>query len=109
MDAACTHIDDRLTPFIDDSFVRVTKEDILKLMEIKMGRNLEIQFGQNGRFHYRYQSETINNHLANIVGTPPTGSRCWKRNTERISPTHGLRNFDTIETAKVVETNEVIY
>lgn len=41
MDAACAHIDDRLTPFYPSFIREVTKEDILKLMEIKMGRILK--------------------------------------------------------------------
>ena len=36
MDAACEHIDDRLTPFYPQFVREVTKEDILRLMEIKM-------------------------------------------------------------------------
>ena len=38
MDAACEHIDKRLTPYYPQFIREVTKEDILKLMEIKMGR-----------------------------------------------------------------------
>ena len=34
MDAACEHIDDRLTPYYPKMIREVTKEDILKLMEI---------------------------------------------------------------------------
>ena len=42
MDAACAHIDERLTPYYPTFIREVTKEDILKLMEIKMGRILKI-------------------------------------------------------------------
>ncbi|MBO4560805.1 MAG: DNA gyrase/topoisomerase IV subunit A, partial [Bacteroidaceae bacterium] len=35
MDAACEHIDDRLTPYYPQMIREVTKDDILKLMEIK--------------------------------------------------------------------------
>ena len=41
MDAACAHIDERLTPFYPQFIREVTKEDILKLMEIKMARILK--------------------------------------------------------------------
>ena len=41
MDAACEHIDERLTPYYPQFVREVTKEDILKLMEIKMGRILK--------------------------------------------------------------------
>lgn len=35
MDAACEHIDERLTPYYPTFIREVSKEDILKLMEIK--------------------------------------------------------------------------
>ena len=41
MDAACEHIDRRLTPFYSQFIREVTKDDILRLMEIKMGRILK--------------------------------------------------------------------
>ncbi len=41
MDAACEHIDERLTPFYPTFIREVTKEDILRLMEIKMARILK--------------------------------------------------------------------
>ncbi len=46
MDAACEHIDERLTPFYPTFIREVTKEDILKLMEIKMATYPEIQLRQ---------------------------------------------------------------
>ena len=41
MDAACEHIDERLTPYYPTFIREVSKEDILKLMEIKMARILK--------------------------------------------------------------------
>ena len=41
MDAACEHIDERLTPYYPQFVREVTKEDILRLMEIKMARILK--------------------------------------------------------------------
>ena len=41
MDAACEHIDERLTPYYPTFIREVTKEDILRLMEIKMARILK--------------------------------------------------------------------
>ena len=41
MDAACEHIDDRLTPYYPKMIREVTKEDILRLMDIKMARILK--------------------------------------------------------------------
>ncbi len=47
MDAACEHIDRRLTPFYSQFIREVTKDDILRLMEIKMGRIPEVQLRQS--------------------------------------------------------------
>ena len=41
MEAACAHIDERLTPFYPQMIREVTRDDILRLMEIKMGRILK--------------------------------------------------------------------
>ena len=41
MDAACAHIDERLTPFYPQMIREVTQDDILKLMDIKMARILK--------------------------------------------------------------------
>ena len=41
MDAACEHIDLRLTPYYPQFIREVTKDDILRLMEIKMARILK--------------------------------------------------------------------
>ena len=41
MDAACEHIDERLTPYYPKMIREVTKDDILKLMEIRMARILK--------------------------------------------------------------------
>lgn len=41
MDAAVAHIDGRLEPFKKDFYREVTRDDILRLMEIKMGRILK--------------------------------------------------------------------
>ena len=43
MDAACEHIDERLTPWYPKMVREVTKDDILRLMEIKMARILKLQ------------------------------------------------------------------
>ena len=41
MDAACEYVDERLTPFYPQFIREVRKEDILRLMEIKMQRILK--------------------------------------------------------------------
>ena len=41
MDSACAYVDERLTPFYPQMIREVTKDDILRLMEIKMQRILK--------------------------------------------------------------------
>lgn len=41
MDEAIKHVDKRLDPFKPDFFREVTREDIIRLWEIKMGRILK--------------------------------------------------------------------
>ncbi|MBO0231974.1 hypothetical protein J0S32_22990, partial [Escherichia coli] len=69
MDAACEHIDERLTPFYPQFIREVTKEDILKLMEIKMGRILKFNSDKADELIARMKEEVaeIDNHLAHIV------------------------------------------
>ena len=112
MDAACAHIDDRLTPFYPTFIREVTKEDILKLMEIKMGRILKFNSDKAEDFIARTKEEieTINNHLANIVEYTTNWFKMLKEKYGKGFPRRTeLRNFDTIEAAKVVEANEKLY
>ncbi len=112
MDAACAHIDDRLTPFYPTFIREVTKDDILKLMEIKMGRILKFNSDKAEDFIARTKEEieTINNHLANIVEYTTNWFKMLKEKYGKGFPRRTeLRNFDTIEAAKVVEANEKLY
>lgn len=69
MDAACEHIDERLTPYYPTFIREVTKEDILKLMEIKMARILKFNSDKAEELIARMKAdiEEIDRHLANIV------------------------------------------
>ena len=69
MDAACAHIDERLTPYYPTFIREVTKEDILKLMEIKMGRILKFNSDKADELIAKMKEEIaeIDNHLAHIV------------------------------------------
>ena len=46
VDAVCAHIDDRLTPYYPQMVREVTKEDILRLLEIKMQRILKFNLNR---------------------------------------------------------------
>ena len=69
MDAACAHIDERLTPFYPQFIREVTKEDILKLMEIKMARILKFNKDKADENIARIKEEIedINDKLAHII------------------------------------------
>lgn len=112
MDAACEHIDERLTPFYPQFIREVTKEDILRLMEIKMGRILKFNSDKADELIARMKGEIeeIDRHLANIVEYTVNWFQMLKEKYGKNYPRRTeLRNFDTIEAAKVVEANEKLY
>ena len=112
MDEAVAHIDSRLEPF-KPSFIReVTRDDILRLMEIKMGRILKFNSDKSNEFiaQTKREIERINHHLEFIVDYTVdwfTGLKeKYGKNYPRLTE---IRNFDTIEATKVVEANEKLY
>ena len=112
MDEAVAHIDMRLIPF-KQSFIReVTREDILKLMEIKMGRILKFNSDKSEAFIAQTKEaiSKIEYHLDNIVQYTVDWFTMLKekygKNYPRLTE---IRNFDTIEASKVVEANEKLY
>lgn len=112
MDAACEHIDERLTPYYPRFIREVTKEDILKLMEIRMARILRFNSDKADEFIARTKSEVeeIDRHLGNIVEYTCDWFRTLQEKYGKNFPRQTeLRNFDTIEAAKVAEANEKLY
>lgn len=112
MDAACAHIDERLTPFYPQFVREVTKDDILKLMEIKMARILKFNKDKADEFIARLKAdlEETDNHLAHITEYTIDW---YTRLKEKYGPGHPrrteIRNFDTIVATKVAEANEKLY
>lgn len=112
MDAACAHIDERLTPYYPTFIREVTKEDILRLMEIKMGRILKFNSDKAEELIARMKSdiEEVDRHLANIVEYTVEWFRMLQNKYGKNFPRRTeLRNFDTIEATKVIEANEKLY
>lgn len=112
MDAACEHIDERLTPFYPQFVREVTKEDILRLMEIKMARILKFNKDKADENIARIKEEIdeINFKLAHIVNYTIEWFEMLKNKYGENYPRRTeLRCFDTIEAAKVVEANEKLY
>ena len=112
MDAACEHIDDRLTPYYPTFFREVTKDDNLRLMEIKMARILKFNSDNAEEAISRMKKEIkeINGHLKNIVEYTVEWFRMLQNKYGKDFPRHTeLRNFDTIDSTKVIEANEKLY
>lgn len=90
----------------------MTKEDILKLLDIKMARILKFNKDKADEniARIKEQIEEINNHLAHIVEYTIDWYQMLKDKYGKQYPRRTeLRNFDTIEAAKVVEANEKLY
>ena len=112
MDEACEHIDERLTPFYPSFIREVTKDDILKLMEIKMGRILKFNKDKADENIAKLQAEVkeINAHLEHIVEYTIEWFKMLKEKYGGKYPRKTeVRNFDTIEATKVAEANEKLY
>ncbi len=112
MDAACEHIDDRLTPYYPTFIREVTKEDILRLMEIKMARILKFNSDKAEELIARMKAdvEEIDRHLANLVEYTVEWFRMLHEKYGKNFPRRTeLRNFDVIEATKVIEANEKLY
>ena len=112
MDAACEYVDERLTPFYPDMIREVTKDDILRLMEIKMQRILRFNADKAEENILKLQDEVkrINHDLKHMTDVAVRWFSYIKSkygdNYPRMTE---LRNFDTIEAVKVVEANEKLY
>ena len=112
MDAACEYIDERLTPFYPQMVREVTKDDILKLMEIKMARILKFNKDKADELIARLKSEIeeIDNHLEHITDYTINWYETLKAKYGKDFPRKTeIRNFDTIVATKVVEANEKLY
>ena len=111
-DAVCAHIDDRLTPFYPQLVREVTKDDILKLLEIKMQRILKFNKDKADELMARIKAEIedIDRDLANMVEVTARWFAFLKDKYGNDHPRRTeIRNFDTIEATKVVEANEKLY
>ena len=112
IDAVCEHIDERLTPYYPQMVREVTKDDILKLLEIKMQRILKFNKDKADELMARIQAEIeeINRDLANLVEVTAQWFQFLKDKYGKEHPRlTEIRNFDTIEATKVVEANQKLY
>ncbi len=112
MDAACGHVGNRLAPFLPQLIREVTREDILKLMEIKMARILKFNKDKADELMARTREEIaqIDRDLSNMVEVT---ARWFLHIREKYGAKHPrlteIKSFDNIEATKVVEANQKLY
>jgi topoisomerase-4 subunit A len=111
-DAVVGHIDKRLEPFKKDFIRELVREDIMKLLEIKMMRitKFDSDKANDTLLAIQKKIDEIDHHLAHLVdytiawyeGLKAKYGKDYPRRTE-------IRNFETIVATKVVEANEKLY
>ena len=112
VDKVCEHIDERLTPYYPTLVREVTKDDILKLLEIKMQRILKFNKDKADEFMARLKAEIeeIERDLANLTEVTANWFQFLKDKYGKDHPRQTeIRNFDTIEASKVAEANQKLY
>ena len=112
LDMAIAHVDKRLEPFKPKLRREVTREDILKLLEIKMARILKFNADKAADYLHSLEDEMakVKENIRQIV--PFTIN--W---FERLKSKYGkgrerrteLRSFENIVASKVVVANEKLY
>lgn len=112
MDEAIAHVDKRLEPFKKDFFREVTRDDLIRLWEIKMGRILKFNSQKADERIASLQADIERleydvNHMTEYTIAWYTHLRdkyghAYPRRT-------ALRGFDSIEAAKVAEANRRLY
>lgn len=112
MDTAVAHIDKRLEPWKPQFYREITRDDIMRLWEIKMGRILKFNSDKAAD-----KLLALDNNIAAILDdiehiTDYT-IRWYNHLKEKYGekfPRHTvIRDFDNIEAAKVAEANRRLY
>ena len=112
MDAAIVHIDSRLEPFKPTFIREITRDDILRLMEIKMQRILKFNKGKADELIAKTLAEIkdIKHDLNHMTEVTISWFQFIKDKYGKDHPRlTEIKNFDTIEATKVVEANEKLY
>lgn len=112
MDAACAHIDLRLTPWYPQMVREVTKDDILRLMEIKMARILKFNSDKAEEQIVRLKDDIalIDRDLKRMTDvTVRWFQSIYAKYAAQYPRRTEIRSFDTIEATKVIEANEKLY
>ena len=126
-DEVVAFIDSKLEPFKDKLFTaevdgkgmvqyafhrEITREDILKLLEIKMQRILKYNKDKADDLLMKIKAELaeIENDLAHMIDVTINWFEYLKGKYGKFHPRKTeIRNFDTIEVTKVVEANQKLF
>ncbi len=112
LDAVVAHVDERLEPFKKDLIREVTRDDILRLLEIKMQRILKFNKDKADELMARIQAE-IKEIVHDLAHMTDVTIKWFTEVKEKYGAAHPrrteIRNFDTIVATKVVEANQKLY
>ena len=112
IDAAVAHIDGRLEPLKKKLIREVTRDDILKLLEIRMKRILKFNAFEADRQieDYNNRIAELNDRLEYITDYTIAWFEKLKEKYGAHYPRHTeIRGFDTIDSSKVAEANERLF
>ena len=111
-DELCAYIDKCLTPFYPSMIREVRKEDILRLLEIKMQRIAKFNKDKNEELIARIKDEIagIDKDLSEMTRVTIEWFQFLQKKYGKDHPRRTeIKSFDTIIAAKVAEKNEKLY
>lgn len=112
LDAVVAHIDERLDPYKPKFYREITRDDILKLLEIKMHRILKFNSEKADAYIAMLNERIadIDTKLAHLVEYTIEWYAALKKKYGAQHPRRTMiRDFDTIVASKVAEANEKLY
>ncbi len=112
IDVAVAFVDEKLTPFKPQFIRDVTREDILRLLEIKMQRILKFNKDKADGLIAQLNKE-IKDVRRDLKQMTKVTIKWFEYLKEKYGGSYPrrteLRNFDTIKASKVIEANEKLY
>ncbi len=112
MDAAIAHLEKRFEPYAETFFRPLTRDDLMKLWEIRMGRILKFNAdkAQERIAALDAQIEQLRHDLEHITDY----TKAWflhlkEKYGDRFPRRTVIRGFDSIEATKVAEANKRLY
>ena len=112
LDEVVTFVDSKLEPYKKTFIREVTRDDIIRLLEIKMQRILKFNKDKADELIQKIKAEIaeIDKDLSEMVRVTIEWFTHLKEKYGKEHPRHTeIRSFDTIVAAKVVDANEKLY